>query len=108
MKIYQENAAAGETVKQEDEDFELVATIYNSEAQDIDYLVPIIDVQYKGQKINGVLLDGGSEVNILSEHCTRSFVGMSWSLHHFKLRWQTREESSHWELYGDNRSQCLA
>ena len=35
--------------------------------EDVDYAVPILDVQYGGVQLNDVLLDGGSGVNILPE-----------------------------------------
>ena len=39
-----------------------------TQPEDVDYMVPFIQVKFQNVSIDGVLLDGGSRVNILSEY----------------------------------------
>ena len=44
-----------------------------ADPQDVDYLVPKVEVKFHKQVIAGVLLDGGSGVNILPEFLYRKY-----------------------------------
>ena len=44
-----------------------VSEVYGLEPEDVDFTIPTITVDFQGDQIGGVLLDGGSGVNILPE-----------------------------------------
>ncbi len=65
---------------------------------DVDYKVPIISVKMEHRFMPGVLIDGGSGVNVLSEETCRELNITCWDPAPSQVKMAYQRRSNYWEL----------